>query len=61
MLDITEYTDQELSLHVLNAEDLYHEFLACDDERDLRALADRHFVYTPEQFAELLEDFHAGQ
>lgn len=56
MQDITEYGYNELSLHVLNTEPLYREFMRCDDASDLRALVDGHFVYTTEQFTELCDD-----
>ena len=53
--DITHYSDQELSLLVLNTEHLYRQFLRCEDEDDLRVLCEE-FEYTGEQFEELMRD-----
>lgn len=55
-MDITQYGEQELSLHVQNTEWLYHEFMQCEDEDDLRTLVDPEFTYTEEQFEELVDD-----
>lgn len=54
--DLTSYGEQELSLNVMNTEHLYRAFMRCDDERDLRSLVDPEFIYTDEQFEELLDD-----
>lgn len=54
--DLTAHGEQELSLHVLNTEHLYHEFMRCDDADDLRAVVDSEFTYTDEQFEELVDD-----
>ena len=55
MDDLTQYSDQELSLRVLNTEHLYREFMRADDHDDLRRLCSG-FTYTDEQFAELCDD-----
>jgi hypothetical protein len=57
--DLTEYSDRELSLWVLNDEYLYRRFLRCEDESDLRRVVDPVFVYTEDQFTDLLEDLDA--
>jgi hypothetical protein len=54
--DITEYGEQELSLWVQNTEHLYHGFRRCVTESQLRALVDDEFIYTDEQFEELVRD-----
>lgn len=54
--DLTQYGEQELSLHVLNTECLYRGFMRCDDEQDLRNLVEPLFIFTSEQFDELLDD-----
>lgn len=56
MIDLTQYGDQELSLHVLNDEWLYRGFLRCEDYLDLQRLVDGTFIYTRAQFEELLAD-----
>jgi hypothetical protein len=54
--DLTQYGEQELSLHVLNTEPLYRAFMRCDNEDDLHELVDENFIYTEEQFEELVRD-----
>jgi hypothetical protein len=54
--DLTQYGEQELSLHVMNTEHLYRQFMRCDDESDLRRVVDPEFTYTDEQFEELVDD-----
>lgn len=53
--DLRGYGEQELSLHVLNTEHLYRQFMRCDDESDLRKVV-LDFTYSEEQFEELLRD-----
>ena len=59
--DLTQFSEQELSLHVLNTEALYRAFRRCQDADDVRAVVDPYFVYTDEQFDELLSDLAAEQ
>lgn len=54
--DLTSHGEQELSLWVQNDEYFYTRFLQCEDEIDLQRLVDGHFVYTDEQFDELVDD-----
>ena len=56
--DLTGYSDQELSLNVMNDEYLYRQFRRCDDASDLRNLCEC-FEYTQEQFEELVSDLEA--
>jgi hypothetical protein len=56
MEDLTGYGEQELSLHVMNTEHLYHAFMRCDDEQDLKQLVDGEFIYSLDQWAELCDD-----
>jgi|SaaInlV_100m_DNA_5_1039725.scaffolds.fasta_scaffold11845_3 hypothetical protein len=51
--DITEYSDQELSLHVFNDEYYYNER---NHREYLLALVAEQFKYTDEQLSVLLED-----
>ena len=52
MQDITEYSDQELSLQVFNTEDLYNQ----RHSKDFMLLIDERFKYTPSQLQVLIED-----
>lgn len=53
MEDLTQFTDQELSLHVSNDEYLYIE--RCNRDY-LLALVDEEFIYTQEQMKVLMQD-----
>jgi len=53
MLDLTRYSDQELSLHVFNDEYLYVER---HDIPYLLALCAEEFLFTEEQLSVLLAD-----
>ena len=53
MKDLTQYTDQELSLNVFNDEYFYNER---HNRPYLLALVDEEFVYTDKQMAELIND-----
>ena len=57
--DLTSYGEQELSLWVQNDEYFYRQFCRCEDENDLRKVVDGFFLYTDEQFAELVDDLEA--
>lgn len=52
-LDLTEHSDQELSLHVYNDEYFYNER---GDKDYLMALINEQFKYTQEQLEELESD-----
>ena len=52
-LDLTEYSDRELSLHVMNDEYLYSER---GHKAYLMALINEQFKYTQEQLEELEND-----
>ena len=53
MQDLTQYSDQELSLVVFNTEYLYH---LRHNESALFEVLDESFVYTDDQRAELIQD-----
>ena len=55
-IDLTECSDQELSLQVYNDEHLYN--LRYDPFDDLKQLLKRRFLFTGAQLVELLEDVH---
>ena len=56
-MDLTQHSDAELSLIVLNTEHLYRAYMRCDDHDDLRTMVDGEgLVYTEAQFEELCED-----
>ena len=52
MIDLTEYSSAELSMHVMNDEFLYNQ----RHSESLKGLIDEQFVYTDEQWDELQED-----
>ena len=53
MQNITQYSDQELSLNVFNDEYFYIER---NDRPYLMALINEEFIYTADQMAELIQD-----
>ena len=53
MINLTNYSDDELSLQVFNDEYFYIERHNTDY---LQALVDEEFIYTPEQHTVLLND-----
>ena len=53
MQNITQYSDQELSLNVFNDEYFYIER---NDRPYLMALINEEFIYTTDQMAELIQD-----
>lgn len=55
MKDITQYTDQELSLEVFNNEYFYNER---HHKEYLLALVAEEFIYTDEQLKVLVEDLN---
>ena len=60
--DIREYSEQELSLNVMNCEGLYSELCWAarrDDFSMIESLVEELFIYTEEQLDELREDFQA--
>ena len=56
MRDLTQYTDQELSLNVFNDEYFYNERFFDYSYDYLIALINEEFIYTPEQMAVLISD-----
>ena len=57
-LDLTQYSDRELSLHVMNDEYFYNER---GNKDYLMALINEQFEYTQEQLDELLNDLAEEQ
>jgi hypothetical protein len=60
MTDITDYSDQELSLMFLNDEFLYKEFMRAvirEDFAMLEEVAREFFVFNDDQLEELAETF----
>ena len=55
MRDLTQYSDQELSLHVFNDEYFYIERA---NRPYLMALINEEFIYTDEQMRELINDLN---
>ena len=53
MQDLTQYSDQELSLNVFNDEYFYIER---ENRPYLMALINEEFTYTADQMAELIQD-----
>jgi len=51
-IDLTGYSDSELSLHVFNDEYLYRQ----RHKNSLGETLDQLYIYTPEQYQELLQD-----
>ena len=60
MQNITQHSDQELSLLFLNDEPLYRSACRATSFGQIRELADELFIYTPEQLSELESDFEDG-
>jgi len=60
MQNITQYSDQELSLLFMNDEPLYRAACCAGSADELKELADEVFIYTPEQLTELEQDFSEG-
>jgi len=60
MQNITQYSDQELSLLFMNDEPLYHAACRAGSINELKQLADEVFIYTPGQLSELEQDFFDG-
>ncbi len=61
MQNITQYSDQELSLVVFNDEYFYTERDHNGNADYLMALIEEEFVYTPDQLAVLMEDLEADK
>lgn len=58
MLDLTEFSDRELSLQMNNDEFWWNALEACTTMAQVRDLAKTSgFVYTPKQVAELVDDW----
>ena len=55
--DLTEYSDQELSLHVMNDAYFYNER---EHKAYFMALIDEQFIYTPAQLQTLKNDLKEG-
>ena len=53
MTDLTQYSDQELSLHVFKDEDLYN---MIHDMQSLQNILRESFIYTEDQLNILVED-----
>jgi hypothetical protein len=60
MQNITQYSDQELSLYFMNDEGLYNMAQSCNSSNELQEIADQCFIYTPDQLSELEDDFSNG-
>ena len=59
--DITMYGEQELSLHFMNTEHLYNAMRRCALASQLREAAETWFVFTEEQWEELVADWADDQ
>jgi hypothetical protein len=60
--DIREYSDEELSLTVMNDEPLYREVTRrTATHRSIIEFVSELFIYTPEQLAELLDTVDADR
>jgi len=60
--NITQYSDQELSLNFMNDEGLYSDLRSAarrDDFKQLETLCNELFIYTPEQLEDLRETWEA--
>jgi hypothetical protein len=55
--DLTEYSDAELSLHVMNDESLYR--MRRQPLRHLREMLEEIFIFTTEQWEDLVETIEA--
>lgn len=55
--DLTEYSDAELSLHVMNDYELYK--MRRQPLRHLRATLEEIFIFTTEQWEDLVETIEA--
>jgi len=60
MQNITQYSDQELSLLFLNDEPLYLAAQQAGSINELKQIADEYFIYDDAQLAELGQDFMDG-
>lgn len=60
MQDLTNYSDQELSLLFLNDEPLYLAARQAGSINELKQIADDFFVYDEAQMTELEQDFMNG-
>lgn len=61
MNDITNYSDQELSLLFLNDEVLYKELMRAVRRNDftiLKEVCDECFIYTEDQLEDLIDTFN---
>ncbi|RKX23582.1 MAG: hypothetical protein DRP45_10215 [Candidatus Zixiibacteriota bacterium] len=56
MLNITSYSDEELSLLMLNTEDCYNFALRCNNDTELFDYVNERYVFTDLQWAVLCED-----
>jgi len=59
-MNITQYSDQELSLYFSNDEYLYTQACKATEFSQLKDLANECFTFTPEQLEELEQDFKNG-
>ena len=57
-MNITQYGEQELSLNFMNDEYLYTQACKARSFSEVKELADQNFTYSPEQLAELEQDFN---
>lgn len=54
--DLREYSERELSMRVMNEEDLYLACTNADSNEEIREIVDARFRYTEAQFHDLLDD-----
>lgn len=60
--DLTQYSDQELSMLVQNDEVLYNTYMRCvrkNNIEELKNLVDDVYLYTKEQWEDLESDFES--
>lgn len=61
--NLKDYSDRELTLHVMNDEHLYRKAMRCTDEGDLDSFGiylEDFFIFTDEQLEDLFEDLREG-
>lgn len=61
MSDLTNYSENELSLIFANDEFFYNQFFKCvrlESLKELKAICEENFIFTDEQFESLESDFN---
>lgn len=64
MTNITQYSNQELSLLFMNDEGLYNSLMSAARQgsfQDVQSIADDCFIYTPAQLEDLRDIFNAAR